>query len=307
MKLTVLIDSVDYAFRTEIYQHQLHSVLSREHDCQYVTIQDMSAGVRPLNDNVYVATRLRETVKYASSINTWLDNRACIIQDYDPWIFFDDSSKHKGGYFTLLEQIKSIRAFCVPNKSWADIIRHKTSVPTMHFKLGVLPQNCDDTLWEPRTRRLEFKGSTYPVRERTFSKLNSYIPIVWTKDIIKPYSAFLQYLSTLRVWAQDESEPVIVDGVKVCRNWLWPKAIEVLSRGCFLIRDMQPEAHEYGIDSLPTCFLYDDIEQASALLLKIESMNPNERNDRILETTKMIREQNCYETISNQMTGWFNE
>lgn len=303
MKLTILVDSIDYV-TNEIYQHQVHEVLKNEHECQYVSINDIRRCA-PTYDNVLIATKFRTTVAYAKEIDRWLDTRKCLIQDYDPWVFFDDTSQHRGGYTTVAETIRCLHSFLIPNKHWCDIVRDSTGKAATPFRLGMKPEYCDATVWESRTREIEFKGSSYPTRITNFERFTRHVPVVWNKEIIKPYSQFLKYLSTVRIWAHDESEPITVNGTMLCRNWLWPKALEVLSRGCFLIRDYQPEAAVYGIDRLPTAFLYQNLEEASDFVDRIVTMNDDERNDRIRETVHWIREQNFYVDFSKHIPEWF--
>jgi hypothetical protein len=131
-------------------------------------------------------------------------------------------------------------------------------------------------------------------------------PDCWVKGTINPYSNFLKHLSTVKVWAHSETEPLIVDGNTVCRNWLWPKAIEVLSRGCFLIRDYHPEAENY-VKDMPTVFMYKDENEANSLLEKIESMTDAERNDRMQTTVDQIRAASYYQVISDRLQDWWEQ
>jgi hypothetical protein len=134
---------------------------------------------------------------------------------------------------------------------------------------------------------------------------NAGFPHCWSKNTISPYSSFLENLSKVRVWAQSETEPIIVDGQAMCRNWLWPKAIEVLSRGCFLIRDYQPEAENYT-KNMPTVFLFKSESEAITLLEQIESMTDAERNDRIRTTVDQVRKASYYQVISDRLQEWWD-
>lgn len=300
MKLTVLIDSHEYV-DSDPYQKQFHARLAKEHECQYV---ELSAMHVPEHSNVYVALRFRHTIKFRHQIALWLAGRPCIAQDYDPWVFFDNTSQHCGGYEFAINAIPGIE-FAVPNRYWANIIRSKTGAKVHEFRLGMAPELCDAAPWESRTTRLEFRGSPYPVREANFQKLSAVIPVSWEREKIVPYSAFLKHLSSVRVWAHDESEMVSVGSVEHTRNWLWPKAIEVLSRGCFLIRDWHPEAETYGISGLPTAFLYGSVTQTASMLDQIERMPAQECNDRIEATVKWVREQDFYGVTCKQMETWW--
>jgi hypothetical protein len=115
----------------------------------------------------------------------------------------------------------------------------------------------------------------------------------------------LKHLSNVKVWAHDESETVTFEGEVFSRNCLWPKALEVLSRGCFLLRDWQVEADNYGISILPTAYLYRDIKDAQVLLDKINSIPEEECNNRIRETVRWIRKQDFYGQASRELEAWF--
>jgi len=303
MKISVLVDSIDYV-KNEIYQQHIYNVLSNNDNFEYIEWQ----GNRTIKgqENVFICMRFRNVVSNANEIKAWLGNRIPIIQDYDPWVFYEDGSKYKNGYEKVANVLENVK-FAIPNLTWSKFISKKISKKFFAFKLGVPAYCCDNTPWEKRSHRLEFKGRSYSIREKSFQIISEYIPINWNKEIISPYSNFLSYLSNVRVWAQNESIPIIVDNQTMCNNWLWPKAIEILSRGCFLIRDMQEEAKHYGIDKLPTVFLYTNVKETPEILDKIESMSDKEKNERINETISWIKKQNYYVDIPNNLEIWFND
>lgn len=301
-KLTILTNGDAY-LTSDPYQSQLHGRLRREHDCQYVTLDEIG-HVRPANDAVFVALRFRNVVSNSRAIDRWLDGRHAVVQDYDPWVFLEDVSVHRGGYERVANDIKNV-SFAVPNVYWSSIIEKRTNRRVHTFQLGMSPELCDATPWDKRTHRLEFLGAAYPIRVSCFEKLTKYIPVVWNRTKIAPYSEFLSHISALRVWAQDESAPIIVDGVSHVRNWLWPKAIEIISRGCFLIRDRHDEAMNYGLSEVPTVFLYDDVSETPEMLDKIESMASSERGDRIEQAVAWVKQRDFYGSICRQMNDWW--
>ena len=304
MKITVLIDDFDYIL-SDPYQSQLHSRLKIEHECQYVTLQDLlESKARPLHENIFIAVRCRHVVTYRHKISSWVDKRSCVIQDYDPWVFMGDDTPHTGGYEKIINSINNC-SFAIPNNFWCKIVKKTYGVKTIPFRLGMSPGLCNTNSWKNRTKILEFRGSSYPIREKNFNKLQSIIPVNWNKEKIYPYKDFLNYLSDVKIWAHDESEEVMFRGIPYCRNWLWPKALEVLSRGCFLIRDWQQESSWYEIDKLPTSFLYNDVKDSKQLLENILLMQDDERNDRICETIKWIKSKDFYGKICEEMNFWW--
>jgi hypothetical protein len=304
MKLTIIIDDFDY-ISSEPYQGQLHSRIIKEHECQYVTLQNLlDSKVRPAHENIFIALKCRNTITHRHKISSWIDKRNCVIQDYDPWVFMEDNTPYSGGYEKIIDTIDNC-SFAIPNNFWCKIVKETYGIKTIPFKLGMSPELCAFNSWKNRNKSLEFKGSKYPVREKNFKKLQTYIPVNWSQDKVYPYQNFLNYLSDVKIWAHDESEKITSNNISYCRNWLWPKALEILSRGCFLIRDWQQEAEWYEIDKLPTSFLYNDIKNSKDKLEKIFSMKDDERDDRIHETVSWIKNQDFYGRICKEMNFWW--
>lgn len=301
-RLHILVDSVAYV-KQEVYQHQLHKVLNSDYDCVYHEIgklDDIDIGT---DDIVFSALKIRTLKMHVDWVAWAINDSRIIVQDYDPWVSYEDGSQYKGTYELVSSKLNA--TFFVPHREWATAISgrgHKC----VTAKIGMLPSYCDATPWENRKIRTEFRGSTYPSRVAGMTRLSSAgFPDCWVKGTVNPYSNFLKNLSNVRVWAHSESEPIVVDGVPICRNWLWPKAIEVLSRGCFLIRDYQPEAENY-VKDMPTVFLFKDESEAPALLDMIESMSDKERNERITETVDQVRKASYYQVISSNLQEWWD-
>jgi hypothetical protein len=302
-RLHILVDSVNYV-KNEVYQHQLHRVLNAEHDCVYHEIGSLSKiNIQP-SDLVFSALKIRTLKAQLSRVEQALNRNHLIVQDYDPWVSYEDGSPHKGTYETIASKLNV--TFFVPHSEWSKFIQSRGH-KCVTSKIGMLPEYCDANPWTNRNIRVEFRGSSYPSRRAGISRLiNAGFPDCWNKNNISPYDAFLRHLSTVRVWAQSETEPLIVDGKAMCRNWLWPKAIEVLSRGCFLVRDEQPEAENYTKD-MPTVFLFKDETEALGLLEQIEAMSDAEKNERIQATVDMVQNARYYQVISEKIGEWYDD
>lgn len=301
-RLHILVDSVSYV-RNEVYQHQLHRVLNANYDCVYHEIDKLNDIHIGSDDIVFSTLKIRTLRAHVDWIAWAIGDSPIIVQDYDPWVSYEDSSQYKGTYELIGSKLDV--TFFVPHLEWSKFIASKGH-RCVTSKIGMLPLYCDETPWENRTIRVEFRGSSYPSRNAGMQRLfDAGFPQCWTRGTISPYTSFLKNLSTVKVWAHSESEPIIVDGQPLCRNWLWPKAIEVLSRGCFLIRDYHPEAENY-VKDIPTVFLFKSEQEAPTLLEQIESMSDSERNDRIRAAVDHVRNASYYQVISNRLSEWWD-
>lgn len=303
MKLLILVDTRQYAF-SEIYQHQLHEVLKKKHDCTYVQIDEFDK-IREDYDLIFCALRIRSTISHVKKLARYLDGREVIVQDYDPWVALADDGQYRGGYDVIQDNLNLKRLF-IPNRFWSRVAEKK-GIKTVVERIGMLPRYCDTNSWENRSTETDFRGSYRDYREKAFNRLiKAGVPVTWNKDFISPYAKFLDHLSNVKIWIQSDNEPTFVDGVSCERNALWPKAIEVLSRGCFLIRDYQEEAEYYEVTNMPTAFLFKDESEILDKINKINNMSVSEKNDRIKETVQMIRKANYYEKIADVMKDWIN-
>ena len=307
MKLTVLVDSVDYV-KNEVYQQHVHAILPQYFDVTYIEYGPHTNRTDKFkgDENVFICMKSRNLLKHVHDIKIWLGDRKPIVQDYDPWVFYDDTSPYKGGYDAIAEKLKEFTLF-VPSQYWSSITKTKSGIDARPFKLGIPPDKCEVNFWQCKANDIIFRGSSYPSRERSFAKLSQQIPVVWKRDVIRPHSAFVSYLRDVKIWAQDESDPIVIDGIEHSRNWLWPKAIEVLSMGCFLIRNFQEESLFYEIDKMPTAFLYNDVKETPDILNMISAMSVEEKNQRIVDTVNFIKKQDYYVKYVCAVKDAFNE
>jgi hypothetical protein len=96
-KLHLLVDSVDYV-RKEVYQHQLHRVLNSNYECVYHEIGSLDDVSLGKDDIVMSALKIR-TLKMNLDWVAWaIGDSPIIIQDYDPWVSYEDGSQYKGTY-----------------------------------------------------------------------------------------------------------------------------------------------------------------------------------------------------------------
>lgn len=301
-KLLALIDSCEYTL-TEIYQGQLYEELQKQLDVTLVTldeirneiINNLSLLPDPKKfDGIYCSIRYRHTFQSIHYIKSYLKNEPVIVNDYDTWVNYIDGSPYKNTYSVIAAAL-NVKKFFTSTKWWADRLEVDGFYATP-LKLGMKPQWIENTKpFADKSRLIEFRGAAHHPRVVGHNKLRLAGLDVPCLPSIKPYSTFLESINDLKVWAHNESEPIFIDTIPHSFNALWPKAIEVLSRGCFVIRDAQEEASWYDMDKIPTAFLFDNVNDAPKCLETILSMPEQERNERIESTIDFLRKQNYWE------------
>lgn len=299
-KICVLVDSKQYAFN-EIYQQHLHSLLIDDCSIRYVELNEIlsSSILRRLNrldvDRVFSALRLRTLKSNVNAVSKFVGDLPVVVQDYDPWVSYMDGSPHKGAYDLIASKL-NVKKFLVSSTAWAEFIIRQ-GLPAEGIQLGVPSKQCAWKKWEDRRFfEPEFRGSMYDSRLMVHRELEKFGLSVY-KEPIKPYEKFLEHLLDVRIWVDPEPLNVLVDGIEVEYNALCPKALEILSRGCFLIRNKDTEAKHYGLDKMPTAFLCSSLSDYPLAVKEIEKLDLERKNNMIEETVEHIKEQNYYQKI----------
>lgn len=296
-KILILVDSISYV-NSEIYQQHLHPILRRKHDCTYLELGSLKELELSNFDVIFIALKLRTLVSNLEKVKAIVKDYPVIVQDYDPWVSFVDDSPYKGSYQKIYETL-NVKKFVVSSNQWANFISQK-SMQAVAIKLGVSSEMCHANPWENRKLEMEFRGSYRVYREKNFKRLeNLGLVNIWKREFIKPYNKFLDYLSDLKIWLHFEDEPAIVDNVPMEYNFLWPKSLEILSQGCFLVRNKQTEASFYDIDKIPHAFLFNNLEDLPKLLDDIKAMPIKEKNERMLEGVEFIKNSEYYTKAVN--------
>lgn len=308
LKLGLFIKDLDYTLN-EPYQHQLYKSLLTHYDVLTISLNELVSKTAEIKqcDILLCALPVRHIISHLEIFAQVLKDQKIIIADYDPWVFFEDGSIHKGAYQKLAQSL-NVKTFLVPNKTWCGII-HQKGLSAVFSQIGMQPEYCKTRDFAERKIELEFRGSKYPVRDRQFERLRSNgLDVPWPTNKVFPYANFLEHLQNVQCWAQNEDEPIVVDGETLkFRNWLWPKATEILSQGCFLIRNRDDECLNYDTACLPTVVLFDDISQARVCFEQVKNMSIAEKNERSNETIRQLKKRDVYYKIAQALPGWFND
>lgn len=309
-KILFIIDSYSY-MSVEPYQKNLIPAINScdliqpeyiEKDSFLRTSQTFSF------DGVYCALKMRDSVKFATTIRSKINSATHIVfQDFDPWVFYDYTSAHYGGYKKIVNSIENI-SFHIPNEFWSNYIRNDLGCIVHTSHIGPSFTRFENV--KPHSERLfkhpVFYGSSYGVREYAFATLRAHgINVDWRKEKV-PHAEFTNLLNDVKIWLHYEGVPQNVTSDysmdnEVVRHWLWPKALEVLPYGPMLVRDYDSEADYYGISSMPSAFLYKNFTEAHNIINYLNGESQDKLDSLVRVTQEKIIHMRIWETFANNI------
>jgi len=210
-KILFIIDSYSY-MSVEPYQKNLIPAINScdliqpeyiEKDSFLRTSQTFSF------DGVYCALKMRDSVKFATTIRSKINSATHIVfQDFDPWVFYDYTSAHYGGYKKIVNSIENI-SFHIPNEFWSNYIRNDLGCIVHTSHIGPSFTRFENV--KPHSERLfkhpVFYGSSYGVREYAFATLRAHgINVDWRKEKV-PHAEFTNLLNDVKIWLHYEGVP----------------------------------------------------------------------------------------------------
>jgi hypothetical protein len=296
-RLLLFADSKRY-IKANCYQSQLLKTLDRNYRLRIVSADDISNEVMPKGiqtDLALSVLRMRTLASLAPKLGAILRGSPLWVYEQDPWQSFMDDSPYKGAYNHIASHIR-VEAFLNTSLWWANHVR-KSGLPSVFVRMGMLPEYCKlGRTWRKRSIDLGFQGTLHPHRKRFFDQLAGYgLPVTVLPS--SPYRRFLKTLQEIRIYIHTEDAPWVIDGKVVPRNALWIKDTEAAARGCFSIRDHEDESAAYAIKDIPTIFTYQNIAEVPALVDRIMSMAPGERDERMVEAVECMRMRNDWQTV----------
>lgn len=302
-RVLLLVDSVSYV-RGEIYQHQLLEAFDARHDLdvRFVELQQMTyPNAASGFDRIVSLLKIRTLDAHRERVRAFLGSTPVMIVDYDPWVNFVDGSPYRGCYQRIASTI-NVGSFYVSAQTWANKVTQELGLPCRFVKLGMLSKYCSFTPWRERMREIEFKGTRHSWRVAGHERLlMAGLPVVWDPFVVKPYDAFLNYLSTVRVWAHSEIGAWTINGKQIVPNAVWPKGIEALARGCFVIRDAQEEMLHYDSEKMPALLTFNNESEAPVVYEKLLSLSDEQRDNMMRETVHFIGSCKYYDRIVEQL------
>jgi hypothetical protein len=300
MSIGVLVDSFKYA-RDNCFIHQLVKSLKiadsniKIYDwgmiSRFALYERNQQKLIQQHDHVIVVCRQRVIYQDLPRLTKFLGAVPIVLYDQDPWNVYWDEYHTKGLYNSIINSFNLVK-IAVPSYYWSTYIARNESVNTEFVRMGMLPEYCKSGLpYEDRIKGLSFKGSVHEHRLSVFQKIQSFGIEVKVETGNLSYKNFLRYLDSVSIFTHDESAPLLCNGEPVPRNnGMWHKDIEVASRGCFILRDYSDESKAYDIQSIPTIFMYKDINEIPDLVAKIQKFSLSEARDLQLDAIQQIKQ-----------------
>lgn len=307
-KVLVIADSRGY-IKSNCFQRQLHesikvNVRNIEVDYFYLeprNLQTLSMMNKRKNAYSFVVSTLRQRVLFSNIqvINKLIGCTPLKIYDQDPWNNYIDNSNTYDCYNTLNSNFNLLKIY-VTSQYWANYISKNDKLPSEFVKMGMLPRLCNLGLDQnAREKRVEFKGTLYPHRQRAFNEMiKNGLALKFDSRILK-YSDYLKYLSKLAIFVHDESGYWRCRGENVpMSTGLWVKDLEIASQGCFSIRNFHSDYQTYSLGHIPLIKFYRDPSEVKSIVEEIFALMPKEsRKIQIASHQYIARNDNWSNTV----------
>lgn len=299
MKILQLVDSENYV-KSNCYQHQLHKSLASQSEhqvtlCEILNYQNVDVMEY---DGVISTLKMRTLHKFNAEIKKLMRSEHLVVYDQDPWESYRVNGACVGAYETIAKQTPV--SFVVTTPWWVDYLQTKGHDVSL-VNMGVLPEYCNS---KPkislRSINIGFIGSLHPHREKFLKKIKRQVNI--TQGASKPYSEFLDILSTYKIYARsDDMMMKLVDGTITNMNYgMFAKDIEIAARGGFSIRD-----HSDGIDiackDIQTIRTYKTPEEANDIIEEILTLDKSTLDQMSSDAVELIRSRDYWSTAAQQL------
>jgi hypothetical protein len=281
---------------TNCYQHQLYETLNDECDLKTIELHNLGSIDKQLLQkahSIISCLKLRTLLQSTELIKSVIGNREIKIYDQDPWEAFKDDGPYKGAYQKISNDL-NVKLYAVTVRWWAEYMKSQ-GYPAKFVKIWTLPRYCSSNpAFEQRKIDVGFIGSLHPHRKIFFDNLAKMGINV---SIIPPgrtYEDFLNILSTIKIFIHSANLPFTVNGENCnLKKGLWAKELDSCSRGCFSIRDEDPDGDSFFTsEQFQTVRLFSEYEQIPNLIEEINDLNVNERNLQICSTVDFIQKSN---------------
>ena len=306
MKIALFIESFDHLKKNEFYVNAFCKTISKIYQVDFYELANVNSKKFDSYDKLISVIRLKIFAVNSELFSKILNGKQIHVLDHDPWEQFKDNSPYTGYYQKIINSgVNAV--FNVSSRYWSNIVISKFNMSCIPHVWG--PIISDDrkkrslAVWESRSNLLGFSGADYPWRVKNHDILKKMFPeFRWQQKI--SYEEFEDYMFNLRIWLQSEKESCFVNNESVVPNSLWPKSLEVLSYGVFMIKDYQEESKFYEIEKLPTAFLFHEYEEIYDILENIYSMNNKEKLDRVMTTIEFISNGNYMQKAVNNILSY---
>ncbi len=294
-----LVDSIEYA-STNCFAHQLSHSLGKIPNLKTVALADLKNHPKP--EGVVCRLKQRTLHRAVNELRDVLGDTPINVFDQDPWQAYMDDSPYKGVYETAAARL-NVRTFALTTNWWVDFLQ-KRGLPSTFVRMWVLPEYCSsEPTYEDRQINLGFIGGVHPHRRALFDRLEdlgTQVNVMGGNSL--PYDRYMQSLSNIRIYIHSEDSPIVVDGQAMSlRDGFWARDVEVASRGCWSIRNRGEQSTTY-LNQIKTVRLYDDIDQAPAIIADIQNMDPVLRQNQLSQSVEYIRQSNRWQETAAALT-----
>jgi hypothetical protein len=216
-----------------------------------------------------------------------------LIYEQDPWEAFIDTGGYRGAYQRIFANLQ-VTSFLTTSQHWSKHIK-QLGMPSSFIKMWMLSRYCDCQPWSTRPIKLGFMGTLHPYRARFFERLKLAGIDVYVRPS-SSYADWLTMLSQTQFFIHNEDENAwSIDGSPIIKNCCWAKEIEVASRGCFAIRQWEPECEAYHVSQIPSIVTYVNEAEIPSLIQQISSDPASD--DHSSEGVKFIKSQDAWSDL----------
>lgn len=292
MKVAQLVDSKPYAYGN-CWQHQIIESLQERCDLHVIELNSLEKHDWRQFDAVLSTLKLRTLVRELDRIKNSLAKVSLLIYEQDPWEAFIDTGGYRGAYQRIFANLQ-VTSFLTTSQHWSKHIR-QLGMPSSFIKMWMLSKYCDYQPWSSRPIKLGFMGTLHPYRARFFERLK----LAGIDVDVRPSSSYADWLTMLsqtQFFIHNEDENVwSIDGSPIIKNCCWAKEIEVASRGCFAIRQWEPECEAYHVSQIPSIVTYINEVEIPSLIQRISSDPATD--DHSNEGVKFIKSQDAWSDL----------
>jgi len=283
-----IVDSYDYVY-TNAQQKQVLRMLQESAD-SHVVKSLPEVCFFDIKDNMTVLStlKLRSVLKHVDRLADLLKGTPIWIYEQDAWESWMDDAGFPGAYITIASKL-NVKGFLVTSKWWSDYVVSK-GLPSKFVKIWTAVEHC--TVGKPfneRTIPVGFMGQRHPHRIKSSEAFAEHgINIDWRPTL--PLESYLKELQNMKCYIHDEPPRWKLDGKIIPCNSLWGRAPEIISQGCFYVKNYEPtECKANGLDENPLVITFSSYEEARDKINEMLRLDSSKADEMIKTGVDMIK------------------
>lgn len=298
-KVMQIVDDITY-INNNCYQHMLHEILQTSCELTTISLNNLSSIQVNDYDVIISCLKLRTLDKYAQSIYKQIGNKQIRIYDQDPWEAFKDNGPYCGAY-SRISSILNVELYAVTVRRWAQYACDR-GFPAKFVKIWTMPEYCSaEPTYVNRQISIGFIGSIHPHRKALFDTLADNGINVLIEPNCYSYREFLNRLSQVQIFIHSANMPFFADGeLYNLKHGLWAKEIDACSRGCFCLRESDPDSDSFFTpEQVSTARFFESPAHAIDIINDITKIDPLERQLFINSSVDYIRNSKIWQETVN--------